>query len=57
MQETLVQSLGQEVPWRSDGLPTPVFLGFPGGSCEDLYLVLDEGMVGVVTGPQRDPLL
>ena len=32
MQETLLQSLGQEVPWRSDGLPTPVFLGFPGGS-------------------------
>ena len=23
--------LGQEVPWRRDRLPTPVFLGFPGG--------------------------
>ena len=21
-----------EFPWRRDGLPTPVFLGFPGGS-------------------------
>ena len=21
-----------KMPWRSDGLPTPVFLGFPGGS-------------------------
>ena len=24
--------LGQEDPWRRDRLPTPVFLGFPGGS-------------------------
>ena len=26
MQETKVQSLGQEDPWRSEWLPTPVFL-------------------------------
>ena len=32
MQETPVQVLGQEDPWRRDRLPTPVFLGFPGGS-------------------------
>ena len=32
MQETLVQFLDQEIPWRRDGLPTPVFLGFPCGS-------------------------
>ena len=32
MQETLVQFLGQEDPQRRDRLPTPVFLGFPGGS-------------------------
>ena len=32
MQETLVQFLGHEDPWRKDRLPTPVFLGFPGGS-------------------------
>ena len=32
MQETPVQFLGQEVPLEKDGLPTPVFLGFPGGS-------------------------
>ena len=32
MQETLVQFLGWEDPWRRDKLPTPVFLGFPGGS-------------------------
>ena len=32
MWETWVQSLVQEDPWRRDGLPTPVFLGFPCGS-------------------------
>ena len=32
MQETSVQFLGQKFPWRRDRLPTPVFLGFPGGS-------------------------
>ena len=32
MQETLVQFLGQKIPWRRERLPTPVFLGFPGGS-------------------------
>ena len=35
MQETLVQFLGQQDPTlaqRRDMLPTPVFLGFPGGS-------------------------
>ena len=32
VQETPVQFLGQEDPWRRDRLPTPVFLGFPGGS-------------------------
>ena len=32
MQEISVQILGGEIPWRRDRLPTPVFLGFPGGS-------------------------
>ena len=32
MKETLVLFLGREDPWRRDKLPTPVFLGFPGGS-------------------------
>ena len=33
MQETLVLFLGWEgIGWRSDRLPTPVFLGFPCGS-------------------------
>ena len=34
MQETLVRFLGWEDPWRRDKLPTPVFLGFPGGSAD-----------------------
>ena len=32
MQETWVQSLGWEDPLEKGWLPTPVFLGFPGGS-------------------------
>ena len=32
MQETLVHFLGHKDLWRRDRLPTPVFLGFPGGS-------------------------
>ena len=32
IQETPIQFLGQEVHWRRDRLPTPVFLGFPCGS-------------------------
>ena len=32
MKETLDQFLGQKYPWRRGRLPTPVFMGFPGGS-------------------------
>ena len=32
MQETWFNFWVQEIPWRRDRLPTPVFLGFPGGS-------------------------
>jgi hypothetical protein len=32
MLETPVQFLGRKICWRRDGLPTPVFLGFPCGS-------------------------
>ena len=32
MQETWVQFLCWEDPWRRDRLPTPVFLGFADGS-------------------------
>ena len=32
MQETWFDSWDRKIPWRRDKLPTPVFLGFPGGS-------------------------
>ena len=32
MRETQLQTLGQEDPLERNGLPTGVFLGFPGGS-------------------------
>ena len=32
MQETPVDSWVGKIHWRRDRLPTPVFLGFPGGS-------------------------
>ena len=31
MQETLVDSWVRNIHWRRDRLPTPIFLGFPGG--------------------------
>ena len=31
-QETSVRFLSQEICWRRERLPTPVFFGFPGGS-------------------------
>ena len=32
MQETTLDSQVGKTPWRRDRLPTPVFMGFPGGS-------------------------
>ena len=32
VQETSVRFLGQEEPWQRERVPTPVFLGYPGGS-------------------------
>ena len=50
MQETLARFLGQEVPWRRDRLPTPVFLGFPRGSDgeESTCIVGDLGLISVL---------
>ena len=49
MQETPIQFLGQEVPLEKgqDRLPTPVFLGFLGGSDgkESAYNVEDLGLI------------
>ena len=54
MQETPVQSLGQEIPWKRDRLPTPVFLGFPCGSTgkESSCSV---GDLGLIPGLGRSP--
>ena len=45
MQETPVLFLVGKICWRRDWLPTPVFLGFPGGSDgkESTYNVGDLG--------------
>ena len=55
MQEILVRFLSWEVPWRRDRLPTPVFLGFPGGSAgkESTYYT---GDLGSIPGLGRSPV-
>ena len=47
MQETQFNSWVGKIPWRRDRLPTPVFLGFPGGSAgkESAYNVGDLGSI------------
>ena len=47
MQETPVDSWVGKIPWRRDRLPTPVFLGFPGGSAgkESAHNVGDPGLI------------
>ena len=54
MQEILVRFLGQEDHWRGDRLPTPVFLGFPGGSAGK-ELACNAGDLGSVPGLGRSP--
>ena len=54
MQETPVQFLGQQIPWRRDRLPTPVFLGFPGGS-DSKESACNVGDLGLITGLGRSP--
>ena len=41
-------------PWRRDRLPTPVFLGFPGGS-EDKEATCNVGDLGLIPGLGRSP--
>ena len=47
MQETWFDSWVGKFPWRRDRLPTPVFLGFPGGSDseESAYNARDLGSI------------
>ena len=54
MQETPVWFLGQEDPWRRDRLPTPVFLGFPGGSAGKEW-ACNKGDLGSISGLGRSP--
>ena len=54
MQETLVQFLGREDPWRKDRLPTPVFLGFPCGS-DGKESACNAGDPGSIPGLGRYP--
>ena len=46
--------LGQKIPWRRDRLPTPVFLGFPGGSAGK-ESASNAGDLGSVLGLGRSP--
>ena len=54
MQETRFDSWVRKIPWRTDRLPTPVFLGFPCGSAgkESAYNV---GDLGLIPGLGRSP--
>jgi len=54
MQETLVQFLDWEDSWKRDRVPTPVFLGFPGGSAVN-GSACNEGDLGSITGLGRFP--
>ena len=54
MQETLGQFLGQEDPLEKDRLPTPVFLGFPGGS-DGKESAGNMGDLGSIPGLGRSP--
>ena len=49
VQETLVQFLGQEDPWIRERLPTPIFLGFPGGS-DGKESTYNAGNLGLIPG-------
>ena len=54
MQETPVDPWVGKIPWRRDRLPTPVFLGFPGGS-DDKESACNAGDPGLICGLE-DPL-
>ena len=58
MQETLVRFLGHEVPWRRARLPTPVFLGFPGGSAgkESSCITGDLGLIPGLEDPMEEDM-
>ena len=54
MQESPVQFLGGKIPRRRNRLPTPVFLGFPGGSVSK-ESTRNGGDLGSIPGLLRSP--
>ena len=54
MQETPVQFWVRKIPWRSDILPTPVFLGFPCDSAGK-ESACNAGDLGLSPGSGRSP--
>ena len=54
MQETLVQFLGWEDPLEKGWIPTPVSLGFPGGS-DGKESACNAGDLGSIPGLGRSP--
>ena len=54
MQGNRVQFLGMGSNWRRDRLPTPVFLGFPGGSAGK-ESACNAGDLGLIPGLARSP--
>ena len=54
MQETQVQFWGGKILWRRNKLPTPVFMGFPGGS-DGKESTFNAGNLGSIPGSGRAP--
>ena len=54
MQETRFDSWVRKIRWRRDRLPTPVFLGFPGGSAGK-ESACHVGDLGLIPGLGRSP--
>ena len=54
MQETPVDSWVRKMSWRRDRLPTPIFLGFPGGSVSE-ESSCNAGDLGLIPGLGRPP--
>ena len=56
MQKTLFDSVVRRIPWRRNRLPTPVFLGFPGGS-DGKESACNAGDLGLIPGLGWEDLL
>ena len=54
MQETPDHSWVGKIPWRRDGIPIPVFMGFPGGS-DGKESACNAGDLGLIPGLGRSP--